>query len=115
MSTKDHNETVAGIHFAFGGFLVLVSVITPVLLKRDLERHSEQIPIVLIVFVVLLAVAVLMISTAIAMNKKKRSGRKLALWAAPFLLLMFWPAGVYSWWFLHSDGAKQMYGVKEEQ
>ena len=114
MSTKDHNDTVAGIHFALGGFLALVSVIAPVLLKRDFERHPEQIPVVLIVFVVVFAVGVLMISTAVAMNKKKPSGRKLALWAAPFLLVLCWPAGIYSWWFLHSDGAKQMYGVKEE-
>jgi len=115
LSTKDHNETIAGIHFAFGGFLVLVLVIAPVLLRRDFERHPEQVPVVLVIFVVMLGVAVLMISTAVAMNKKKRSGRKLALWAAPFLLLMFWPAGIYSWWFLHSEGAKQMYGVEEDQ
>lgn len=114
MSTKDHNETLAGIHLAFGGFLILVLVIAPLLLKRDFERHTEQIPLVLIVWFLFLALAVLMISTALAMNKKRPKGRKLALWAAPFLFLLFWPAGVYSWWFLHSDGAKQMYGVKEE-
>ena len=114
MTTKDHNETLAGIHLAFGGFLVLVLVIAPLLLKRDFERHTEQIPLVLIVWVLSLGLAVLMLLTAFAMSKKKPKGRKLALWAAPFLLVMFWPAGVYSWWFLHSDGAKQMYGVKEE-
>jgi len=114
MSTKDHNETLAGIHLAVGGFLVLVLVIVPILLKRDLERHTDQIPVVFICWVICLALVVLMISTALAMNKKTPKGRKLALWAAPFLFLIFWPAGVYSWWFLHSDGAKQMYGVKEE-
>jgi glycerol uptake facilitator-like aquaporin len=115
VSTKDHNEAVAGIHLSLGGFLVLTLVIGPFLLKRDLGRHPDQIPIFVIVFVVLLALAVLLISTALAMNKKKPVGRKLALWAAPFLFLMFWPGGIYSWWFLHSDGAKQMYGVKEDE
>lgn len=115
MSTKDHNEAVAGIHLSLGGFLVLVLVVGPFLLKGALERHTEQIPIFVIVFVVLLALAVLLISTALTMNKKKPIGRKLALWAAPFLFLMFWPGGIYSLWFLHSDGAKQMYGVKEDE
>lgn len=114
MSTKDHNQSVAGIHLAAGVFLVLALVIAPLLLIRDLERHTDQIPIALIGFVALLALAVFMVSTAVAMNKQKSVGRELALWAAPFLFLMFWPAGVYSWWFLHSDGAKKMYGVKEE-
>jgi glycerol uptake facilitator-like aquaporin len=114
VSTKDHNEAVAGIHLSLGGFLVFVIVIGPFLLKRDLGRHPDQIPIFVIVFVVLLALAGLLISTALAMNKKKSVGRKLALWAAPFLFLMFWPGGIYSWWFFHSDGAKQMYGVKED-
>ena len=114
MSTNDHNESVAGIHLAAGGFLVFALVIAPLLLIRDLERHTDQIPLAVIGFVVLLALAVFMISTAVTMKRKKPAGRKLALWAAPFIFIMFWPAGVYSWWFLHSDGAKKMYGVKEE-
>src|SRR5258708_29430768 len=100
MSTKDHNEAVAGIHLSLGGFLVLTMVIAPFLLKRDLGRHFEQISVIVIVFVVLIALTVLLISTALTMNKKKPVGRKLALWAAPFLFLIFWPGGIYSRCFL---------------
>jgi len=41
-------------------------------------------------------------------------GRKLALWSVVVLFVIFWPAAIYSWWFMYSEGAKKMYGVKEE-
>jgi hypothetical protein len=50
-------------------------------------------------------------STAIAVHRRKRMGRKLALISA-VTLLMCLPLVVYIWWFMHSEGAKQMYGVK---
>ena len=71
MSTKDHNESVAGIHLAAGGFLVFALAIGPLLLIRDLERHTDQIPLAVIGFMVLLALAVFMISTAVMMKRKK--------------------------------------------
>jgi hypothetical protein len=27
---------------------------------------------------------------------------------------MIWPVGVYTWWFMHSDAAKRIYGVELE-
>ena len=55
-----------------------------------------------------------MLATAIAMHKKKPIGRKLALYSAALLIIFLWPAGIYSWWFMHSDGGKSLYGVREE-
>lgn len=75
---------------------------------------QEQIPEAVIIFGIVLCIALLMFTTAIAMQRKKPTGRKLALWSAAVLIILFWPAGIYSWWFLHSDGAKQMYGVKDD-
>jgi heme/copper-type cytochrome/quinol oxidase subunit 3 len=113
MSTKDHNQTLVGIHVAVGVFFAFGLLISPWVIAQNF-RHKEQIPEAVIIFGIVLCVALLMFITAIAMHRKKPTGRKLALWSAAVLIILFWPAGIYSWWFLHSDGAKKMYGVKEE-
>ena len=113
MSTKDHNETLAGIHVAVGAFFALTLLFVPIFFVKD-YLELKDIPLTALVVGIVLAVALLMISTAITMHKRKPLGRELALWAAPLLFFICWPAAVYSWWFLHSDGAKQMYRVKEE-
>ena len=109
MSTKDHNETLAGIHLAIGVFLVLGVFVSPWVIG-----HRRQIETIVLIAVVLLPAALLMISAAFTIHRKKPVGRKLALWSVVVLFVIFWPAAVYSWWFMHSEGAKQMYGVKEE-
>ena len=109
MSTKDHNETLAGIHLAIGMFLVLGLFVSPWVIG-----HRRQIETIALIAVVLLPAALLMISAAFTIHRKKPVGRKLALWSVVVLFVIFWPAAIYSWWFMHSEGAKQMYGVKEE-
>jgi len=109
VSTKDHNETLAGIHLAIGMFLVLGLFVSPWVIG-----HRRQIETIALIAVVLLPAALLMISAAFTIHRKKPVGRKLALWSVVVLFMIFWPAAIYSWWFMHSDGAKQMYGVKEE-
>jgi len=113
VSTKDHNETLVGIHIVVGSVFVLGLIGSPWIIARNF-RHAEQMPLAIIVFGTVLLVAVLMFSTAIAMRRQRPAGRKLGLMAAAVLIIIFWPAGVYSWWFFHSDGAKRMYGIKLE-
>jgi len=113
MSTKDHNETLVGIHIVIGSVFVLGLIGSPWIIARNF-RHVDQIPLAIIVFGTVFLVAVLMLSTAVTMRRQKPVGRKLGLLAAAILIIIFWPAGVYSWWFLHSDGAKKMYGVTPE-
>lgn len=113
MSTKDHNQTLVGIHLLFGSVFTLGLNGSPWIIARNF-RHAEQIPLAIIVFGTVLLVAALMFSTAIAMRRHKPVGRKLGLLAAAVLIIICWPAGVYSWWFLHSVGAKKMYGVEPE-
>jgi hypothetical protein len=96
-----------GIFFAFG------LLISPWVIAQNF-RHAEQIPEAVVIFGIVFCVALLMFITAAAMHRKKPSGRKLALWAAAVLIIIFWPAGIYSWWFMHSGGAKRMYGVRDE-
>lgn len=113
MSTKDHNETLVGIHFAAGIFFAFGLLISPWIIAQNF-RHKEQIPAAVLIFGTVFCIALLMFATAFAMRRKKPVGRTLALWSAALLIILFWPAGVYSWWFIHSEGARQMYGVKEE-
>lgn len=113
MTTKDHNETLAGIHFAAGIFFAFGLVASLWIIAQNF-RHREQIPLAVLIFGFVALMAILMFSTAIAMRRQKPSGRRLALLAAGFLIIFFWPAGVYSWWFFHSEGAKRMYGVKAD-
>jgi hypothetical protein len=105
MSTNDHNETLAGIHLAIGVFLVLGVVVSPRVIG-----HRERMQAMVIISAILLPVALLMFSTAFALHRKNPLGRKLALWSISVLFMVSWPAAIYGWWFLHSDGAKQMYG-----
>jgi len=108
MSPKDHNKTLVVIHVGGGILLFAFGVVETILIGR------HNIRIAVIIFAITLVIALLMFSTAIAMHRQKPLGRTLALLSAFFLLIVFWPAAIYSWWFMHSDGAKQMYGVKDE-
>ena len=107
MSTKDHNETLAGIHLAVGAFLALGLVVSPWVIGYRAQLQAK-------ISAILVPLVLLMFSTAFTMHRRKPVGRKLAFWSAAVLFMLFWPAAIYSWWFLHSDGAKQMYGVKDE-
>ena len=113
MTTTDHNEALVGIHLVIGSVFALGLVGSPWIIARNF-RHAEQIPLAIIVFGTVLLVAALMFSTAIAMRRQRPVGRKLGLLAAAVLIIICWPAGVYSWWFLHSEGAKKMYRVKRD-
>jgi hypothetical protein len=103
VSTKDHNETLAGSHLAIDVFLVLGLFVSPWVIG-----HRRQIETIALIAVVLLPAALLMISAAFTIHRKKPVGRKLALWSVVVLFVIFWPAAIYSWWFMHSEGAKQM-------
>jgi uncharacterized membrane protein (UPF0136 family) len=93
--------------FAFG------LVISPWVIAQNF-RHKEQIPAAALIFGLVFFIALVMFITALAMHRKKPLGRKLALLSSALLIIIFWPAGIYSWWSMHSEGAKRMYGVKDE-
>jgi len=96
-----------------GSVFTLGLIGSPWIIARNF-RNVGMIPQAILVFGLVFLVAALMFSTAIAMRRQKPVARKLGLMAAAVLIIIFWPAGVYSWWFFHSDGAKRMYGVKAE-
>jgi len=112
MTAQDHNKTLVSIFSAFGALGTLVVLAAPWVLALVIRRHQERMWAALfLVFVALMTL--LYWSTAIAMHRRKPVGRKLALISAP-TLLMCWPLVSYIWWFMHSEDAKQMYGVKDE-
>jgi hypothetical protein len=110
MTAQDHNKTLVIVFSVFGTLWTMVLLATPWIVAKSF-RHHEQVPTAVLVVAFVLIMALLFWSTAITMQLRKPVGRKLALIsAAP--LLMFWPLSAYIWWFMHSEGAKQIYGVK---
>lgn len=94
-----------------GSVFTLGLIGSPWIIARNF-RDEGMIPQAILVFGIVLLIAALMFSTAIAMRRQKPAGRRLGLIAAAVMIIIFWPAGVYSWWFFHSEGAKRLYGVK---
>src|SRR5205814_10692863 len=91
-----------------GSVFTLGLIGSPWIIARNFNDVG-MIPQAILVCGLVLLVAALMFSTAIAMRRQKPAGRRLGLMAAAVLIIIFWPAGVYSWWFFHSEGAKRMY------
>lgn len=113
MSPQDHNKTLVILHSAIGAFFTLGLIGAPWIIAKNF-RHSEQIPTTVAVFGIVFAIALLFWSTAIAMYLRRPVGRKLALIAAVVAFPIGGYVGIYTWWFMHSEGGKQMYGVKPE-
>lgn len=113
MSPQDHNKTLVILHSAIGLFFTIGLLSSPWIIAYNV-KHRDQIPIMIVVLGIVFLMSLLFWSTAIGMYRRKPVGRKLALIAAVVALPIIWPLGVYTWWFMHSEGAKQMYGVKRE-
>jgi len=88
-------------------------IAAPWIIEKNFRR-PEQIPTAILVFGLVSLIALLFWLSAIYMYRRKRIGRTLALIVVPITLFAFWPVGFYTWWFMHSDGGKAMYGIREE-
>jgi len=113
MSTDDHNKTLVILHSAVASIFTIGLLAGPWFMAQTLG-HKEQIPLAVVGFGIALSMAALLWSTAIAMQKRKPFGRKLALISAAVVLPLVWPLGIYTWWFMHSEDAKRMYGMYKE-
>jgi hypothetical protein len=113
MTAQDHNKTLVLLHSALGAFFTLGLIAAPWIIAKNF-RHADQKPTALAVFGIVFLIALLFWSTAFAMYRRKPFGRKLALISAVVAFPIGGYVGIYTWWFMHSDGAKQMYGVKRE-
>ena len=113
MTAQDHNKTLVILHAAMGAFFTLGLVASPWIIAQNFRR-PDKISFAVIVFGIVLLIAILFWSSAIAMYRLKPIGRKLSLIAAVVAIAIMWPVGGYTWWFMHSEGAKQMYGITRQ-
>lgn len=119
MSPTDHNKTLAIVYSLLGGFFTLPILASPWILAKNVDsypspRRGDQIIIAIIVFSVVFLLALLFFATALNLYRRRPVGRKLALVSSVLLLPLLPPAAAYTWWFMHSEGAKRMYGVTDE-
>jgi len=112
MSTKDHNKTLVMLYAAIGTFYSCGILASPWIIEKNFKR-PEQVPSAILVFGLVFLIALFFWLSAIYMHRRKRIGRTLALLAAPITFFAFWPVGIYAWWFMHSEGGKSLYGVRE--
>lgn len=113
MTTEDHNKTLVMLHSAIGAFFTLGLIGAPWIIAKNFSRPDKTL-FAVVIFGIVFLMALLFYATAIAMYRRKPFARKLALIAAVVSFPMGGYVSVYTWWFMHSDGAKQMYGVKGE-
>jgi hypothetical protein len=112
MAAKEHNNTIVMLYTAIGCFYSCGIIASPWIIQTNF-RKPGQVPTAIIVFGSVFLIAILFFASAICMRRKKRLGRTLALLAIPITLWAFWPVGVYSWWFLHTEAGKSLYGIHE--
>lgn len=98
---------------AIGIFYSCGIIASPWIIETNFRR-PDQIPAAIIVFGLVLLIAVLFLSSAICMHRRKPIGRTLALLAGPITLFAFWPVAIYSWWFLHTVAGKALYGIQDD-
>jgi hypothetical protein len=118
MSPADHNKTLVVLYSLISGLFTLpllvaplVLLVSPSLLTKNLRRPDEVL-IAMVVYGLVVLFSLLFPVTGYCLYKRKPVGRNLALISGVFLLPPCWPLGVYIWWFMHSDGAKEMYRQK---
>jgi hypothetical protein len=114
MTPHDHNKTLGIIYSFLGGILVLaalIELVRVIVLERELDRIRSD-SFLQIIILIALALMIILLSTAYGLFKRKRWARILALILSGLLIWLF-PLGtalaIYTWWFLHSEGAKQLY------
>jgi hypothetical protein len=113
MTPQDHNRTLGIIYGFLGGILTLaalVELVRVIILEKELERiKSDSLLQVLIPVALILTVFILF--TAYGLLRRRRWARIPALILSALLIWLF-PLGtalaIYSWWFLHSAGYRQL-------
>ena len=110
MTPQDHNKTIVFIYSFFGLVLVVTAI---VLMVRDLKQKDWALALYKDeMFIASAVLTTCLLITVYGMVRRRRWGRVLALVTTVFYIWLF-PLGtllgVYIWWFLHSDGAKQLY------
>lgn len=114
MTPRDHNKTLGLIYGFLGGLLAaaaVVELVRVIVIERELERIRSSTELKLLVGVGLL-LTVYILSMAYGLLRRRRWARVPALILSVLFIWLF-PLGtalaIYNWWFLHSEGGKQLY------
>lgn len=123
MNPQDHNKTL-GIIYSFLG--VVLAIAAFVMLSKSLSEivevaqpqfnsPSTNDPFPLKMGLISASCAIIFLSTAYGLFRKKRWARIAVLIFACVFVWLF-PLGTilaaYSWWFMHSEGARQLYAYQ---
>jgi FtsH-binding integral membrane protein len=120
MNPQDHNKTLS-IIYGFLGVILAISAIIIFINLSSQERTSTQpqfnqpspkdsfLQVMIPIFVL---IAIILLSTAYGLFRKRRWARVATLILVGVFVWLF-PLGTvlaaYSWWFMHSEGGKQIY------
>lgn len=114
MTPQDHNKTLGIIYGFLGGLLTLAAIVELVrvmTIEKELARIRSDSYVLALIIVGLLLTTILL-ATSYGLFKRRRWARITSLVLAALFVLLF-PLGtalsVYTWWFMHSDGAKLLY------
>jgi hypothetical protein len=120
MTPQDHNKTLVIIYGFLGGLLTaaaLVELVRVITLEREIERIRSSTELQLLILVGLI-LTVFLLSTAYGLLRRRRWARIHALILSALLVWLF-PLGtalaIYTWWFLHSAGYRQLVSVSADQ
>ena len=118
MSPADHNKTLVVLYSLISGLFTLpllisplILLVSPSLLAKNL-KSTDQVLIAIAIYCLVVLLALIFPATGYALYKRKLVARNLGLVSAVVLLPVCWPLGLYTWWFMHSEGGKQLYGLK---
>jgi O-antigen/teichoic acid export membrane protein len=119
MTPRDHNKTLVLIYLLLAGFFTLPLVASPWIIAKNIDKYTsprggDQVLITISLAAVVIILATLFWSTALGLYRRKSWGRKVALVSAVISFFLVPPLAAYAWWFLHSDGAKGIYGEDGE-
>lgn len=114
MTPRDHNKTLGIIYGFLGGLLAaaaLVELVRVITMEKELQRirSSTELKVLILVGVIL---TVYILSVAYGLLRRRPWARIPALVLSVLFIWLF-PLGtalaIYNWWFLHSEGGKQLY------
>lgn len=119
MRSRDHNQALAILNAVLGSYCVLPLLASPWILAKSVDsypspRRADQITIAVIVCTLLVIFGTLFLSTAYGLWRRRQWVRRVALVSAFTQLFIFPVLAVYTWWFIHSEAGRQLYGGSTE-
>lgn len=109
MSPRDHNRTLGIIHGLIGAFVLTGFTVAAVVEAR---RRPSDVAERLWWMLYVLPLPIFQLLTAFGLLMARRWGRIFALVLCALYVWLF-PLGtllaIYTWWFLHSEGGRQVY------